>query len=102
MAKRIVLDEIDDDFVDSVEIVKNLFYHKEKSCTLQPLSAGTIIRTKMFKSFISFIVENHHKFVKTIIPIQMQPSRGDLRKRCSENMQQLYWRTPMPKLTSFF
>ena len=28
---------------------------------------------------------------------QKQPSRGVLRKRCSENMQQIYWRTPMPK-----
>ena len=28
--------------------------------------------------------------------IQKQPSRGVLRKRCSENMQQIYRRTPMP------
>ena len=28
---------------------------------------------------------------------QKQPSRGVLRKRCSENMQQMYRRTPMPK-----
>ena len=28
---------------------------------------------------------------------QEQPSRGVLRKRCSENMQQIYWRTTMPK-----
>ena len=28
---------------------------------------------------------------------QKQPSRGVLRKRCSENMQQIYMRTPMPK-----
>ena len=27
---------------------------------------------------------------------QMQPSRGVLRKRCSENMQEIYRRTPMP------
>ena len=26
-----------------------------------------------------------------------QPSRGVLKKRCSENMQQIYRRTPMPK-----
>ena len=26
-----------------------------------------------------------------------QPSRGVLRKKCSENMQQIYRRTPMPK-----
>ena len=36
---------------------------------------------------------NFAKFLKT----QKQPSRGVLRKRCSENMQQIYRRTPMPK-----
>ena len=29
--------------------------------------------------------------------IRKQLSSGVLRKRCSENMQQTYWRTPMPK-----
>ena len=29
--------------------------------------------------------------------IQKQPSRGILRKRCSENMQQIYRRIPVPK-----
>ena len=29
--------------------------------------------------------------------IQKQPSIGVLRKRCSENMQQIYWRAPMTK-----
>ena len=29
--------------------------------------------------------------------MQKQPSRGVLKKRCSENMQQIYRRTPMPK-----
>ena len=28
---------------------------------------------------------------------QKQPARGVLRKRCSENMQQSSWRTPMSK-----
>ena len=28
---------------------------------------------------------------------QKQPSRGILRKKCSENIQQIYRRTPMPK-----
>ena len=28
---------------------------------------------------------------------QKQPSRGVLKKRCSENMQQIFRRTPMPK-----
>ena len=30
-------------------------------------------------------------------PYQKQPSRGVLRKRCSENIQQIYRRMPMPK-----
>ena len=29
--------------------------------------------------------------------LQKQPCRGVLRKRCSEKMQQIYRRTPMPK-----
>ena len=29
--------------------------------------------------------------------VQKQPLRGVLEKRCSENMQQIYWRTPIPK-----
>ena len=29
--------------------------------------------------------------------IQKQPTRGVLRKKCSENMQQIYRRTPMAK-----
>ena len=28
---------------------------------------------------------------------QKQPVRSVLRKKCSEIMQQIYWRTPMPK-----
>ena len=34
---------------------------------------------------------------KRHILFQKQPSRGVLRKRCPENMQQIYRRTPMPK-----
>ena len=33
---------------------------------------------------------------KTVI-LQKQPSRGVLWKRCFENMQQIYSRTPIPK-----
>ena len=32
-----------------------------------------------------------------VIQNQKQPHRGVLRKRCSENTQQIYRRTPMPK-----
>ena len=34
---------------------------------------------------------------EVIYKVQKQPSRGIFRKRCSENMQQIYRRTPMPK-----
>ena len=32
--------------------------------------------------------------------LQKQPSRGVLRKRCSENMQQIFKKTPFPRITS--
>ena len=44
--------------------------------------------------YIAF--DSHFKSLK-ILPFQKQPSRGVLKKRCSENMQQIYRRTPMPK-----
>ena len=37
------------------------------------------------------------KFQRVISNIQNQPSISVLIKRCSKNMQQIYWRTPMPK-----
>ena len=49
--------------------------------------------------------ETKHKFKEIVkfnvlirtYSIQKQPSRGVPTKRCSENMQQIYRRTPMPK-----
>ena len=35
--------------------------------------------------------------INTMLNLQKQPSRGVLKKRCSEKMQQIYSRTPMPK-----
>ena len=35
--------------------------------------------------------------VFSVLTFQNQPSKGVLRKNCSKNMQQIYWRTPMPK-----
>ena len=35
-----------------------------------------------------------------LIQTQKQPTKGVLRKRCSENMQQIYRRTPMSKCDS--
>ena len=54
-----------------------------------------------YMTIISLFSYMHFLFFKSIFPInsriQKQPSRGVHRKRCSENMQQIYWRTPMPK-----
>ena len=33
----------------------------------------------------------------SILNLQKQPSRGVFKKRCSESMQQIYRRIPMPK-----
>ena len=38
-----------------------------------------------------------HRLALPFYQLQKQPSRGVFRKRCSENMQQIYSRTPMPK-----
>ena len=35
--------------------------------------------------------------IRTLNKLQNRPSRGVLRKRCSENIQQIYERTLMPK-----
>ena len=37
-----------------------------------------------------------NKLKKVILNQQKQPSRGFLKKRCSEKIQQIYTRTPMP------
>ena len=39
----------------------------------------------------------HLLFYVVFYNVQRQPSRGVLRKRCTEHMQQIYRRTPMPK-----
>ena len=56
------------------------------------LSFITEIRQLFFENL-------NHLYLKSFISrkTQKQPSRGVLRKRCSENMQQIYRRTPMSK-----
>ena len=36
-------------------------------------------------------------YIETFMCVQKQPFRGVPRKRCSENMQQIYRRTSLPK-----
>ena len=38
-----------------------------------------------------------NKLLRKEMFLQKQPPRGVLKKRCSENMQQIYRRKPMPK-----
>ena len=53
------------------------------------------LRTRKFRSEYRNIEINILKYRKFIV-IQKQPSKGVLKKRCSENMQQTYRRTPTP------
>ena len=46
-----------------------------------------------FPSMLNGIQIPNSRITKVFL-VQKQPSRGVLRKRCSENMQQIYWRTP--------
>ena len=62
--------------LDCKLIIGNFFW---KFC-----GRSLILKTKWFLRYLNGI-------------IQKQLSRGVLRKRCSENMQQIYRRTPMPK-----
>ena len=39
--------------------------------------------------------------IRDLLDIQKKPIRGVLLKRCSENMQQIYRRTPLPKCFLF-
>ena len=45
-----------------------------------------------FKKSVNSIAQN----TKVAILVK-QPPRGVLKKRCSKNIQQVYWRIPMPK-----
>ena len=48
---------------------------------------------------LNLMVEMSKGMVKISVrkTIKKQPSRGVIKKRCSENMQQIYRRTPIPK-----
>ena len=63
-------------------------------------SAPPCVRLTVFSIKCPFkkdsIIFSYH-WDHSICKYQKQPSRGILRKRCSENMQKIYRRTPMPK-----
>ena len=50
--------------------------------------------TKIVSGYCSIC---YHYISSVILNVQKQPFRGVLLKRCSENMQQIYRRTPMPQ-----
>ena len=56
---------------------------------------GFLLTVTSLKAIISHILVIGHTFNFQWY-LQKQPSRGVLRKRCSENMQQIYRSTPMP------
>ena len=62
----------------------NLRERKYSRCTVK---VRYRIKICIFKSNVEF----------KQVCLQKQSSRGVLRKRCSENMQEIYGRTPMPK-----
>ena len=73
----------------------------------RPISALPVV-SKMFEKInqeqindfiISFLSPYLCAYTQYAL-IQKQPSKGVLKKRCSENMQQIYRRTPMPKCDS--
>ena len=43
------------------------------------------------------IIKKYSKLCLRLVNKQKQPSRGVVKEKCTENMQQLYRRTPMPK-----
>ena len=60
-----------------------------------------MLKSRHKQKIISILT--HAYVVVYVIPhssdcnLQKQPYRGDLRKWCSENMQQIYRKTPVPK-----
>ena len=77
---------------------------KNRTDTSQKISIGICHRQvsqrlkflKTFKQWKLFL-NLEDKLWLDMFVAQKQPSKGVLGKRCSENMQQIYWRTPMPK-----
>ena len=58
------------------------------------------IKEKINESITSLFSLSRFKTLKmalSVIALQKQPPRGFLKKRCSENMQKIYRRTPIPK-----
>ena len=62
------------------------------------LSSHTNLKSSSFNKVATSICYSLYSGEQTVISLrQKQPPRGVPWKRCSENMQQIYRRTPMPK-----
>ena len=64
---------------------------------MQLLEKSLDIFPKSFLLRTFFLTNPNDNLKKQVMKIQKLPVRCVLRKRCSENMQQIYKRTPMPK-----
>ena len=83
---------------NQVNLVKtDACFKGSSSCTDLILTS----RKYSFKNTTSYetgLSDPHHMILTMLkTTFQKQSSRGFLRKRCSENIQQIYRRTPMPK-----
>ena len=72
---------LSDEFTANVSSAALKSIQPERHLFVVLFAIGGISELGEFQSFIEF---------------QKKPSRGVARKRCSENMQQIYRRTPMP------
>ena len=78
-----------------LSLILSVFIHHLNiySVTCYICSVSTYLHSVSFNSYsVSFLLS-----CTLLSHLQKQPPRGILEKRCSENMQQIYRRTPMPK-----
>ena len=65
-----------------------------------PISSRLEIKSSFLYQFCSAVILV--VFFRRLPDFQKHPTRGVLRKRCSENMQQIYRKTPMPNWSHWF
>ena len=90
------------------EIFKNTLECSGRLLLYLPISTVTDLISKELYDYVHLTIqiERWCPFPFLLMPLkiyfwsmifQTQPTRGDLKKSCSENMQQIYRRTPMPE-----
>ena len=96
MSRKVLLNT----FLKLRYLVNNHFYKRCESTYQFSENIGKIFEKLLYKGVL---FEKQIPFgcaCKTLSNIQKQPPRGVLRKRCPEDIQQIYRRTPMPKCDS--